>query len=258
MHPVKAQVVAIIPARLGSTRLPGKVLLRETGKPLIQHVFEAVCRSGALSRVVVATDSQDVLAACRGFGAEGVLTSAEHPNGTSRLAEAAQTLGLGEKDVIVNVQGDEPEVEPETIDAAVGALVSGEPQAKIGTVAVPFQAHERPEDPNCVKVVLAASGAALYFTRACVPFNRDSRPDGALPLRHVGLYAYRHGFLKQYVALAPTPLEQTEQLEQLRALEHGYAIRVAVCPQARIGIDTPEQYAAFVARVRGDKTLKRP
>jgi 3-deoxy-manno-octulosonate cytidylyltransferase (CMP-KDO synthetase) len=245
--------IAIIPARLGSTRLPGKVLLDKTGKPLIRHVWEAAKRATSLDRVAIATDDQRVLDVSRGFGAEAVLTRADHPNGTSRLSEAAATLGLAESQVIVNVQGDEPEVEPEAIDAAVQALAAG--GCEIGTVAVPFGPGEDPRDPSCVKVVLALDGRALYFSRSIVPFDRDGRGGSdAACLRHVGLYAYRCGFLDRYIKLPSTPLERAEQLEQLRALQHGHAIRVAVRPSARIGIDTPEQYEAFVARMRSSRT----
>lgn len=247
-----SDVVAIIPARLGSTRLPGKVLLNATGKPLIQHVWEAARHAKRVGRVVVATDNQRVLDACRAFGAEAVLTSADHPNGTSRLSEAAAAIGLSDDALIVNVQGDEPEVEPDAIDAAVSMLLLGEltpAGCAIGTVAVPFQTGEDARDPNCVKVVCGLDGRALYFSRSPVPFDRDGRGGlDAEMLRHVGLYVYRRAFLDRYIALAPTPLERAEQLEQLRALQHGFGIVVAVRPAARIGIDTREQYDKFVAR----------
>ncbi len=247
-----SEVVAIIPARLGSTRLPGKVLLNATGKPLIQHVWESARRAKRVARVVIATDNLRVLGACQGFGAKAVLTSEAHPNGTSRLSEAAATIGLSDDAVIVNVQGDEPEVEPDAIDAAVSMLLLGEltpAGCSIATIAVPFQSGEDPRDPNCVKVVCALDGRALYFSRSPVPFDRDGigGPDAAM-LRHVGLYVYRRAFLDRYIALTPTPLERAEQLEQLRALQHGFWIAVAVRASARIGIDTHEQYDQFVAR----------
>ena len=254
-------VVAIIPARLGSTRLPGKVLLDATGHPLIRHVWEAARRAGCVRRVVIATDDRRVLEAAAGFGAEAVMTRADHPNGTSRLSEAAGLLGLAPDDLIVNVQGDEPELEPEAIDAAVDVLVAAERRADgsaIGTVAVPFQSGEDPRDPNCVKVVLGLDGRALYFSRSPIPFDRDGKggTDAAM-LRHVGLYVYRRAFLDRYMALPSTPLERAEQLEQLRALQHGFGIAVAVRPSARVGIDTPEQYAAFVARFRAGQSAPR-
>lgn len=255
-----SRAIAIIPARLGSTRLPGKVLLDQTGHPLIWHVWSAVRAASRVERVVIATDSAQVLDAARGFGAECVLTSPDHPNGTSRLDEAASTLGLADDALIVNVQGDEPEVEPDAIDAAADALIAGERHAhgaSIGTVAVPFGDGDDPRDPACVKVVRTLDGAALYFSRSLIPFDRDGvrTSDAASKttpplLRHVGLYAYRRGFLAQYTRLAPTPLERLEQLEQLRALEHGRRIMVAVRPAARVGIDTPQQYTAFVERWR--------
>lgn len=239
--------IAIIPARLASTRFPEKVLANRTGKPLIQHVWENTKRAGSLSRVVIATDHPRVQAACVAFGAEVVVTREDHPNGSSRLAEAAATLGLSGTDIVVNVQGDEPEMEPGVIDAAVGALErSG---AEAGTVASPFARGEDPANPNIVKVVLRRDGCAMYFSRSLLPFPRVSGIDGAAPLRHVGLYAYRVGFLKQYPGLTPTPLERAESLEQLRILEHGFRISVAVTPCHGVGIDTPEQYEAFVARV---------
>ena len=247
-----SQVVAIIPARLSSTRLPGKVLLSATGKPLIQHVWESALRAKRVARVVIATDSQRVLDACKLFGAEAVMTSADHPNGTSRLSEAAGAIGLSDDAIIVNVQGDEPEVEPDAIDAAVSMLLLGEltpAGCSIGTVAVPFQSGEDPRDPNCVKVVCGLDGRALYFSRSPIPFDRDGTGGSdSTMLRHIGLYVYRRAFLDRYIALAPTPLERAEQLEQLRALQHGFGIAVAVRPAARIGIDTQEQYDQFVAR----------
>ncbi len=249
-------MVVIIPARLGSTRLPGKVLLSATGRPLIQHVWESAGRAACVRRVVIATDDQRVLDAARSFGAQAVLTRADHPNGTSRLSEAAALLGIGAGELIVNVQGDEPEVEPGAIDAAVGALLQSEQLpggCAISTVAVPFGAHDNPRDPNCVKVVCGLDGRALYFSRSPIPFDRDGTggADAAM-LRHVGLYVYRRAFLDRYIALPPTPLERAEQLEQLRALQHGYHIAVAVRRAARVGIDTAEQYEQFVARFRAE------
>jgi 3-deoxy-manno-octulosonate cytidylyltransferase (CMP-KDO synthetase) len=243
--------VAVIPARLGSTRFPGKVLADQTGRPLIQHVFEAVRGATALSRVVIATDDQRVMNAAAEFGAEAVLTGTHHPNGTSRIAEAAEKLGLTADQIVVNVQGDEPELDPRAIDAAVAALIAGEPDAGavVGTVASPMDATDDPADPNIVKVVLDQRGCALYFSRSPVPFDRD-RTRAVTYLRHIGMYVYRRRFLDEYVRLSPTPLEQAEQLEQLRVLEHGHRIAVAQHSTRHVGIDTPDQYAAFVARWR--------
>ncbi|MFM9957351.1 MAG: 3-deoxy-manno-octulosonate cytidylyltransferase [Phycisphaerales bacterium] len=245
-------VTAIIPARLGSTRFPGKVLACETGMPLIRHVWEAASRSRSASRVVVATDDESVRSACAAFAAPCVMTSREHPNGTSRLAEAARVLGLAGDEIVVNVQGDEPELDAALIDGAVEVL--RQTGAEVGTVASPMGPGQNPSDPNIVKVVLRLDGTALYFSRSLVPFDRDGAASAVgtvEPLRHVGLYAYRAAFLQTYAMLSPTALEATEQLEQLRVLAHGYRIAVAVLASSHEGIDTPEQYARFVARWRG-------
>lgn len=237
------KAVIIIPARMASTRFPGKVLADRTGKPLIRHVFEAASRAGSAGRVVIATDDARVAAAAKAFGAECVMTRADHPNGTSRLAEAADLLGLGDGETVVNVQGDEPELEPALVDAAVGALGD----SPMATVAVPFGPDEDASNPNLVKVVVRGDGRAMYFSRALVPHARDGR--GVAPLKHVGLYAYRRSFLATYLTLPETDLERTEQLEQLRVLWHGHEIAVAVRDvRTHGGIDTPEQYDAFVAR----------
>ncbi len=274
--------VGIIPARLGSTRFPGKVLAAETGRPLIQHVYEAAKKAASLARVVVATDDERVAAAVRSFGGECVLTRTDHPNGTSRLAEAAAKLGLSDDQIIVNVQGDEPELDPATIDASVKALVDGEvargrwttrdgPGAAHGssaavalfsgvavaTAAAPFTTVEQAADPNCVKVVRALDGTALYFSRAQIPFDRDRvAASPSVWLRHVGIYVYRTAFLRAYAALPSTQLEKLEQLEQLRVLEHGGQIAVALVERAHAGIDTPEQYAAFVERWRSNHAAR--
>lgn len=241
------KATVIIPARLGSTRFPGKVLADRTGYPLIRHVYESAHRASAVGRVVVATDDERVRAAVLAFGAECVMTSPDHPNGTSRLAEAASVLDLPGGTVVVNVQGDEPEIKGSLIDASVAALQEG--SAPVATVATPLTRDENAADPNIVKVVRRLDGTALYFSRAAIPFQRDAGSVRVGPLRHVGLYAYRRSFLDRYVLLAPTELERTEQLEQLRVLAHGFAIAVAVCDApAPAGIDTPEQYEAFVAR----------
>jgi 3-deoxy-manno-octulosonate cytidylyltransferase (CMP-KDO synthetase) len=242
-----ASAVAIIPARMASTRFPGKMLAAQTGKPLIQHVCDAVRRATSISRIVVATDDDQIAAAVASFGGESVLTSRDHPNGTSRLAEAAAKLGLASDDVVANVQGDEPEIEPKAIDAAVALSTAG--GVDVATVASPFAPGEDAANPNIVKVVRRADGTALYFSRALIPHHREGGTPVA-PLKHVGLYVYRVGFLRRYVALPPTPLEQSEMLEQLRVLEHGFKIGVAVVPCRTQGIDTPEQYAAFVERWR--------
>ncbi len=240
--------IAIIPARLASTRFPEKVLANATGKPLIQHVWENARRARSLSRVVIAADHPRVRDACAAFGAPVVMTREDHPNGSSRLAEAAATLSLEENDIVVNVQGDEPEMEPGVIDAAVAALSSS--GAEAATVASPFESGEDPTNPNIVKVVVRRDGCAMYFSRSLIPFPRVAGVQGAAPLRHVGLYAYRVRFLRVYPTLAATPMEQAESLEQLRILEHGHRIAVAIAACRGTGIDTREQYEAFVRRLK--------
>ncbi|MEM9165479.1 MAG: 3-deoxy-manno-octulosonate cytidylyltransferase [Planctomycetota bacterium] len=237
--------VAIIPARLGSQRFPRKVLADDTGMPLIVHVCHAARRLDTLERVLVATDAPEVAEAVTLAGFEAVLTG-EHPNGTSRIAEVVCSLDLPDDTPVVNIQGDEPEIEPEAIRAGIEALLAS--QAPIATVATPFGPQEDAADPNLVKVVLDASSRALLFSRAPIPHDRDG--NGTQRLRHVGLYTYRAWFLKRVADLAPTPLEQAERLEQLRFLEHGYTIAVASVASPRPGIDTPDQYRAFVARYR--------
>ena len=245
-----SKATAIIPARMGSTRFPGKALAAETGTPMVVHVCQQAAQAESIDQVVVATDADEIADAVveAGFGA--VMTG-NHPNGTSRLSEAGELLGLDESAIVVNVQGDEPEVDPGLIDAAILALASG---ASVGTVAVPFGEGEDPADPNIVKAIVGVIGKkkiapGLLFTRGVTPYRRDESIE-ITPLKHVGLYAYSLGSLFGYLSMKPTPLEQAEQLEQLRWLEHGLRIAVAVRESAPVGIDTPEEYAAFVKRWR--------
>jgi len=266
---MSARATAIIPARLGSTRFARKALADATGKALVVHVCERAAAAASVGRVVVACDADEIASVVRAAGFEAVLTSPEHENGTSRLAEAAELLKLRPGHFVVNIQGDEPEIEPETVDAAVLALRAkividtsasrpedtGSRFQWVGTVASPFGPDEDPSDPNIVKAVTSllrpdtGVGAALLFSRSLVPHQRDGGI-GVRSLKHVGIYAYRVASLRLYMGLDPTPLERTEKLEQLRWLEHGYVIGVAVRNVAHHGIDTPEQYAAFVERWR--------
>ncbi|MEM9882644.1 MAG: 3-deoxy-manno-octulosonate cytidylyltransferase [Planctomycetota bacterium] len=248
--------LAVIPARYASSRFPGKPLAAETGKPLIQHVVEQVRCCATIDRVVVATDDERICDTVVGFGGEAVMTAADHPNGTSRIAEAVAALekrGLTPFSLVVNVQGDEPEVPPETIDALVEGL-SRDASCDMATLASPFDPDEDPNNPNVVKLVLDCRGRAMYFSRRPIPYDRDAELLGTRPkvtmYKHPGLYAYRREFLAKYPTLEPTPLEQAEQLEQLRVLEHGHAIAVVHADAPHPGIDTPEQYAAFVQRWR--------
>ena len=239
--------LAIIPSRYQSVRFPGKSLADDTGKPMIQHVVERTRQARCIGRVIVATDDRRIHDAVTGFGGEAAMTRGDHPNGTSRIAEVVRRFGDESGDVIVNVQGDEPEIEPSVIDQLVDGLIA-DPDAPMATLASDFAPDEDPADPNIVKLVVDRHNRALYFSRSLIPFDRDGR--GAIPLKHPGLYAYRRAFLPTYVALAPGVLEQIEQLEQLRALEHGHRIAVVQTVVRHHGIDTPEQYAAFVKRHR--------
>ena len=244
------KTIAIIPARFASTRFPGKPLANETGKFLIQHVCEQVERAQSISKVIVATDDTRIFDAVRGFGGDAAMTREDHPCGTDRVAEVAAGL---DADLIVNVQGDEPEIQPADIDQLVQMLAS-DSAFPIGTLACPFAAEGDPTDPNAVKVVCDAGGRALYFSRGLVPYPRTSagRPDDpGRWLLHLGIYAYRRDTLLTLCTLPPAPLEEVEKLEQLRFLENGFAIGVGLVKEAAPGIDTPEDYAAFVRRVRG-------
>jgi 3-deoxy-manno-octulosonate cytidylyltransferase (CMP-KDO synthetase) len=245
----RMNAVAIIPARYASTRFPGKPLLRETGKYLIQHVYEQVSRARSLAEVIVATDDERIAEAVRSFHGRVVMTRSDHPSGTDRVAEVA--CGL-DAEIIVNVQGDEPEIEPGNIDKLV-SLLAGDTAVQIGTLACPFPSAADPTDPNAVKVVLDSRGRALYFSRSLIPYPRDTAGRPTVPahwLLHLGIYAYRRAFLLELAKLPPTPLEQREKLEQLRTLENGHAIAVGIVEKAAIGIDTPEDYAVFVRRAR--------
>ena len=238
--------IVVIPARFASSRLPGKPLQDIAGKPMIQHVWEQARRSGA-QRVVVATDDVRIREACAGFGAEVLMTRAEHNSGTDRLAEVAAQLGLAADEIVVNVQGDEPLIPPAVIDQ-VAANLGANPQAAIATLAEPLSDAHALFNPNVVKVLSDLNGLALTFSRAPLPWARDefARDRNQLPAgvpfrRHIGIYAYRAGFLADFVAWGPCWLEDTECLEQLRALWHGQRIHVADAIEAPpAGVDTPE------------------
>ncbi len=237
-------VIAIIPTRMGSTRFPGKALARDTGRPLLLHVVERVSRVGLVDRVIVASEDPEIEAFCQSNAIDHAMTATTHPNGSSRIAEVAAAIKAG---IILNVQGDEPEIASETIEATIKALQTDR-EAGVATAAAPLGSGDDASDPNIVKVVVGRSGQALYFSRSPIPF--DMEDTGTPPLRHIGIYAYRPEVLRQYVSLAPSPLEMTERLEQLRLLEHGIRIAVATVTTAHAGIDTPEQYAEFVQRWR--------
>ena len=240
----------VIPARMASTRLPNKPLADLGGKPMVVRTAERAMQSGAAT-VVVATDHVDIIVACRAHGIEACMTRADHPSGTDRIAEVAAALGLADDAVVVNVQGDEPMIEPSLIAATAALVRADQPMA---TAAHPIAAIEELLNPNCVKVVLNRAGQALYFSRAAIPWHRDAfaqstaeLPHGYPNLRHIGLYAYTNAFLQAYSTLTPSPLEQVEALEQLRVLWHGLPIAVTVSEAVPIaGVDSPED----LARVR--------
>ena len=236
------RVTAVIPARYASTRFPGKPLADLCGKPMIQWVCEGAARCPLIDQVLVATDDERIAAAVRAFGGTAVMTRADHPTGTDRLAEVAAGL---ESDLIVNVQGDEPLIDPKMIEAAVRPLLA-DPAIPMGTLKTKLTSLEEFHNPNVVKVVTDRRGFALYFSRAPIPHPRDfseqleSRWRELATAKHVGLYVYRRDFLLAFPKLEPTPLEEQEKLEQLRALEHGHRIFVAETAMAAQGVDTPE------------------
>jgi len=246
-RPAHGPVVAVIPARYASTRFPGKALAELCGKPMVQWVCERAAAATRIDRVLVATDDVRVYDCVEGFGGEAVMTAPTHPTGTDRIAEAI--VGV-EASVVVNVQGDEPAVPPEVLDELV-MVMQREPAPDMATVGVALPADSAEAgDPNVVKVVLSASGEALYFSRAPIPFACNVRPEDAPLLRHWGIYAYRRDFLQEFVTWAQTPLERCESLEQLRALEHGARIRVLRSTAPSIGVDVPADVPRAEALLR--------
>jgi 3-deoxy-manno-octulosonate cytidylyltransferase (CMP-KDO synthetase) len=241
----------IIPARLQSTRLPRKMLLAETGKPLIQHTLEAARRCRLADRVLVAADDPEIVEAVRRCGGEAVLTDPAHISGTDRIAEAS--AAVPECELIVNLQGDEPEMNPAAVDRSI-ELLRNSPEADVATVVCPIRERALLEDPACVKVVCRRDGRALYFSRSPIPHARTWREEllqqePPLFLQHLGLYVYRRDFLLGYSRLPASALETTEMLEQLRVLQAGGEIVVAVVEKQVKGIDTPEDYRGFVSRL---------
>ena len=299
------KVLAVIPARYSSTRFPGKILAKDTGKYLIQHTYERACLAKLPEKVLIAADDEKVMAAAKTFGAECVLTSIEHQSGTDRIAEAVAKIAdsgqrivdsekkeklnairytLNANDIVVNLQGDEPEIDPANVDYLAKLLIDN-PDYPMATLAAPFENIEQVADPNIVKVIISSCvvgdayrvkeemdsrlrgndntqytirntqhkiGRAIYFSRSPIPYDREKCGVGDVRqyLRHIGIYAYRRDFLLKITALPQTPLEKIEKLEQLRALENGYSILVGKVEHTCDGIDTPDQYAAFVKRVK--------
>jgi len=240
--------VVIIPARYASTRLPGKLLKKDpSGKYLLQHTYEAARKARRISRVIVGTDDSRIYDAVRSWRGEVVMTSPDHPSGSDRVAEVARGA---EADIVVNVQGDEPQIRPDMIDHVVRLLLD-DSACDVSTLANEIDTQEELADPNAVKVVLDAHDRALYFSRFAIPFVRDSDSpfkDSPLPhLKHLGIYGYRRESLLRLAALPPAPVERAEKLEQLRALYHGLKIKVGVTPYHVIGVDTQADFDAFVA-----------
>jgi len=240
------RIAIVIPARFASTRLPGKPLLRETGKYLIQHVYERACQARCATDVIVATDDERIFDAVREFGGRPVMTRSDHASGTDRIAEVARHLPAA---LIVNLQGDEPQFDPAALDHLAGLLLS-DSSAEMATLAVPIVDRETYVNPNAVKVVCDGNGKALYFSRSPIPMARDGDPDFSvrppLFLQHLGVYAYRREFLLRLASTPPHPLELTEKLEQLRVLAMGCSIKVGLIDVAHKGVDTPSDYAEFV------------
>jgi 3-deoxy-manno-octulosonate cytidylyltransferase (CMP-KDO synthetase) len=242
----------VIPARYASTRLPRKMLLRETGKSLLQHTYESACTAKRPTGVLVATDHAEIAAEVERFRGDFVMTSPDCVSGTDRVAEVARKLPRA--DIIVNVQGDEPEMRPDSIDRVI-QLLEENPAVGMATLATPISSPEQLADPACVKVVFDSAGRAMYFSRSPIPFVRE--PDATkkfneppLFYQHLGIYAYRRNVLLEVAAMSTSSLEQAEKLEQLRMLQSGGTIVVGVVTHASRGIDTPADYQAFVARRR--------
>lgn len=244
------KIIVVIPARYGSSRFAGKVLARETGKYLIQHTYERALCAQSVDQVFVATDDERVMAACREFDAPCVMTSADHQSGTDRIAEAVAGI---DAEIVVNLQGDEPEIDPAYIDRVAGLLTDC-PDASMATLLAPFEDAADVSNPNIVKCVTDRTGRAVYFSRSVIPYDRSAGGVGPVThyKRHLGIYAYRKDFLMDYTQLPASFLETCEKLEQLRVIENGYTILTDVVEAAWDGVDTESQYQAFVQRIKSD------
>ena len=266
------KIIVCIPAHLGSTRFPAKVLARDTGKYLVQHVWERACQAKLPQRVIIAADDRRVIDAAESFGAEAILTSPDLQSGTDRVAAAVENLDV---DIVINLQGDEPEIEPANIDSLATLMLENQ-DYQMGTLAAPFHNKQQIADPSIVKVVISSCvvrdvyckktkaqntqyairntqyGEAIYFSRSVIPYDRQAGGIGKVDnyLRHLGIYAYRKDFLLKITKLPQSMLEKTECLEQLRVIENGYKILVGIVEKDSDGIDTPDQYAQFVKRYK--------
>jgi 3-deoxy-manno-octulosonate cytidylyltransferase (CMP-KDO synthetase) len=235
---VRTRILGVIPARFASTRFPGKALATLAGQPVIQHVWSRAGQSRYLDDLLIATDDDSIASAARKFGARVRMTRPDHPTGTDRLAEVASAEDAG---LFVNIQGDEPLIEPDAIDAAILSVL-GDDAISMGTLSKAIVDETEINNPNVVKVICNLLGDAIYFSRLPVPFERDG-PGGVTYFKHIGLYVYRRDLLLAYPSLSVGPLEQAERLEQLRALENGYRIRVVKTEYESLGVDTPEDLA---------------
>jgi 3-deoxy-manno-octulosonate cytidylyltransferase (CMP-KDO synthetase) len=247
------KILAVIPARFSSTRFAAKVLAKDTGKFLIQHTYERACLAKLPEKVIIAADDEKVVAAADSFGGECVLTSVEHKSGTDRIAEAVSKLDV---DIVVNLQADEPEIDPDNIDYLAQLLIDN-PDYPVATLSADFQDARQVANPNIVKIITDSNNGAIYFSRLPVPYDRDKSGVGDIGqyLRHLGIYAYRKEFLLKITKLPQTPLEKIEKLEQLRAIENGFKILVGKVKHTCDGIDTPEQYAEFVKRYKTTRNV---
>lgn len=253
--PGSEKCLLVIPARRRSTRLPNKMLLRETGKTVLEHTYDAACRATLPGAIIIATDDEEIATEARRFGAQVVMTSPDCPSGTDRVAEVARALPTAE--IIVNLQGDEPEIDPAAIDR-LAALLRDNPTASMATLATPIRSREALEDPACVKVVFDNAGRAMYFSRSPIPHPREWNEalltaNPATFFQHIGIYAYRRDLLLRFANLPMGRTEQIEKLEQLRILEQGDTILIGEIAQPTRGIDTPADYAAFVERLNGKR-----
>ena len=247
------KIIAVIPARYESTRLPGKVLAKNTGKFLIQHTYEQVQKAKLINDIIIAGDDERIAAACETFGGKYVSTRADHQSGTDRIAEAVEAI---DADIIVNVQADEPEIAPANIDLLAQLMIDC-PNADMATLVAKFDNTADIANPNIVKVVTGKDNYAKYFSRSPIPYDRTAGGIGNIDdyLRHLGIYAYRKNFLRQITKLPQTKLEKLEKLEQLRVLEYGFSILTGLVARSADGIDTAEQYAEFVKRQKNANNL---
>ncbi len=242
------KIVVVLPARFSSTRFAAKVLAKDTGKFLIQHTYEQACLAKLPEKVIIAADDEKIVAAAETFGAECIMTSVEHKSGTDRIAEAVADMDI---DIVVNLQADEPEIDPGNIDYLARLLIDN-PDYPMATLSADFQNAQQVADPNIVKVITDCNNIAIYFSRFPIPYDREKSGVGNVRqyLRHLGIYAYRKEFLLKITSLPQTPLEKIEKLEQLRAIENGFKILVGKVKHTCDGIDTPQQYAEFVLRYK--------